>query len=753
MLTERVESALVALYGRVGAPPSGVALACVGSLARHELGPRSDIDLVLLHDGSAQAEVQALAERLWYPLWDSGVRLDHAVRTPAECAEVAGRELSAGVGLLDLRVVAGDAGLVAGARTRLLDAWRGHARKRLPELLSSLDERLELAGHAAYLLEPDLKEARGGLRDMIMLRALAATWLTDRPHAEVEQPYHRLLDVRDALHITAGRPVDRLLASEADDVAARLGFPDADALRREVCMAARRIGHAVDLTSRAARQAVPPRRVLSFARRERRPVYTVEAHGLIVHAGEVGLAADTDPTGPMLGLHAAALAAQRGIVLSPVTAANLGAHAPALPVPWPDAARDALLTLLSTGPGVLPVWEALDLAGVIERWLPEWATISARPQHSPIHLYTVDRHSIQAVAEAQRALTRVERPDLLLLASLLHDIGKGAAGGIRHAEVGAPIARRVTERMGLPAADADLVERLVRHHLTLVELATRRDHTDPATVEALVAAVDGRSEVLNLLRQLTEADARAAGPAAWTPWRAQLIDALTEQVDALLIGEDRGPRITEMIDLGLARSVGLDATPRVRVESKPGGVQLLIAAPDRLGLFADTAGLLAATGLSVRSAVLHTVEGVAVNTWRVDAQSTADLPDPAVLVNQLQRLSAGDGQLLADVRRREARAQAGAGVRPYVALVPGASGSAAVVEVRTIDRSGLLYSLGRALTGAGLSIRSAHISTLAGQAIDTFYLTEPDGSLPGPGRARAAVDALSAAAGLASPAA
>ena len=139
-----------------------------------------------------------------------------------------------------------------------------------------------------------------------------------------------------------------------------------------------------------------------------------------------------------------------------------------------------------------------------------------------MHLYTVDRHSIQTVAEVQRGLTQVERPDLLLLACLFHDIGKGANGGVQHAAVGAPIARELVEQLGVTGEDADLVERLVREHLTLVELATRRDHTDPATVDALVAAVDGRAEVLSLLRLLTEADARAAGPAAWTPWRAQL---------------------------------------------------------------------------------------------------------------------------------------------------------------------------------------------------------------------------------------
>ena len=177
--------------------------------------------------------------------------------------------------------------------------------------------------------------------------------------------------------------------------------------------------------------------------------------------------------------------------------------------------------------------------------------------------------------------------------------------------------------IGLPAEDADLVERLVRSHLTLALLATKRDHADPRTQSGLVEAVDGRADVLALLRYLTEADARAAGPAAWTPWRAQLINSLADQVEGVLAGPDTRVDVTKLVDLGLARSVQLDGRPRIRLEPQPGGVQLVIAAPDRLGLFGDTAGLLASHGVSVRSAVLHTVQSIAVNTWRVDKAKSA----------------------------------------------------------------------------------------------------------------------------------
>lgn len=739
-----MESSLRELWEQAGAPESGVALACVGSLARRELGPRSDIDLVLLHDDRSKG-VEALAERLWYPIWDARIKLDHSVRTPAECAAIAGSELSAGIGLLDLRALAGDAALVANARSSLLTSWRNGARKRLPELIESLAERRATFGNAAYLLEPDLKEARGGFRDMSTLRALAATWLADLPHTGVQSPYDKLLDVRDALHVVSGRALDRLLATEIADVADRLGYTDADTLHRHVSLAARRIGYAVDLTARAARQVVPVRRVISFARRERKPAITPGPHGLIIHQGEVGLGRESAATEPLMGLHAGALAAQRGLILSPVTAQNLGLAASMLPIPWPPAARQSLLEMLSAGPALLAVWEALELNGCIHRWLPEWETIRAKPQHNPIHRHTVDRHSVQTVVEAHPFLTQVERPDLLLLTALFHDIGKGIAGR-DHAEVGAPIARRVMIELGLADDDADLVELLVREHLTLPDLATRRDHSDPATAEALIAAVDGRSEVLKLLRFLTEADARAAGPAAWSPWRARLIDSLSAQVMSRLSGDHRATPTDTTAGLALADRVRQDGRPRIEIDTVPNGLQMTIAQTDRVGLFSDTAGLLASHQVAVRSGLLTTTGGIAVNTWLIETLSPEDLPDKAYLIGQLERLAAADTRALDVVRRRDARTQQHAPAA-VVQTIPEASESAVVVEMRAGDRNGLLWALGAAIARENLSIRSAQLTTLAGQAIDTFYLTEANGDRPSSERADQAVRALQAAAG------
>ncbi|WP_460461277.1 [protein-PII] uridylyltransferase family protein, partial [Angustibacter peucedani] len=276
----------VAQTPAAGSGTAGVALAAVGSLARGDAGPASDLDLVLLHHGHALAadEVAALADRVWYPVWDAGMRLDHSVRTPAQCREVGGHDLAAGVGLLDLRVVAGDAELVAATRSRLLDDWRGAARRRLPELLDALDERAERFGEAAHLLEPDLKESRGGLRDVTLLRALSASWLADRPHGPVDAAHRVLLDVRDALQVVTGRPTDTLVLPEQDTVAGLVGADDADDLLTRVSGAARTISYAVDTTVRRARHAVPSRRLRRGPRRPRlRPL----GHGLVEHDGEL----------------------------------------------------------------------------------------------------------------------------------------------------------------------------------------------------------------------------------------------------------------------------------------------------------------------------------------------------------------------------------------------------------------------------------------------------------------------------------
>lgn len=733
----------------------GLALAVVGSIARGDGGPASDLDLVLLHDGRRLPadEVGELAQRLWYPLWDGGLRIDHSVRTPGQCREVAAADLSAAVGLLDLRVIAGDAALVVKTRTSLLGDWRGGIRRRLPQVLEALDERATRYGEAAHLLEPDLKEARGGLRDVTVLRALAASWITDRPHGSVDEVHDQLLDVRDALQAVTGKSSDRLLLPEQDSVAVLCGLTDADELLARVADCTRSIAYAVDVTARRARQAVPTRRLRPGSRRPRmRPL----GHGLVEHDGEVVLGVGVEAAGdPVLPIRAAATAVRTGLPLSPVTVEHLAKDCPPLPEPWPAAAREEFVGMLAGGENLVGVWESLDRAGVITGWIPEWAAVRNRPQRNAIHRHTVDRHLIETVVQIQGALRDTSRPDLLVLAALVHDIGK-IAGAQDHSITGAPLAERVARRIGFAEEDCRLIERLVREHLTLIELATRRDPDDPRTVQALVDAVGQRQETLLLLRALTEADATAVGSVAWTAWRARLVDDLMARAATALRGEEPpGPAPIAQAEVDLVRAVIADDRPRVAVTGMDELHVVTVVAPDRPGLLADIAGVLAGFRLTAKSALVRTVTaehlpdvaadretGIAVDTWWVE--SHGDMPPPALLEEHLRRLSEGDQSVLAPLIRRDAgfRSRTGAPARPRVVLLPGASQDATVLEVRAADRPGLMHALGSALAGVGVDLRSAHVATHAGQAVDVLYVCERGGGPLSPPRVAETVSVL-----------
>ncbi len=723
-----------------GARMDGVALACVGSLARGDSGPLSDFDLVLLHDGRSMSgkEITSLADRIWYPIWDGGAKLDHSVRTVGECRSVAADDLSAAVGLLDLELLAGDDQVVAAARSTVGHDWRANARKRLPQLVESLEDRHHSHGDLAHTIEPDLKEARGGLRDMSVLRALTAAWLADRPHGQVDTAYRTLLDTRDALQVVTARGRDRLGLEDHDAVAALLGHPDADTMLSVLGTAARTVSYAIDGTVRRASQS---QRARTLRVGPRRPVLKTLGYGLFEHDGEVVLGAHLNPArDPLLVLRAAVAAARRNLPLAPATLRNLAEKSPPIPVPWSPVARSLLADLLAAGPGLIPVWEGLDLAGVIDDWVPEWSDVRSRPQRNPVHRHTVDRHLIETVVYASAFLPDVERPDLLLLAALLHDIGK-IAGAQDHAEAGAPRAAAVARRLGLEEAEVAVVELLTREHLTLIELATRRDPEDPRTIAAVTRAVDGRRDVLELLRALTEADACAVGAAAWTDWRAHLLDQLVVGARAAL-GDSAGPVAPseEIQDLLPPEIVAEVATgePYVQVHPLAGAYRIDVFDRDRLGLFGDTAGLLAACGFIVRTARVRTQEGIAANQWQVDSPG-GDVPDPLAIARGLLSLADGDRQLLRQLERRRGPATSGTGSgrRPSArgVVVPHASQDATVIEIRAQDRPGLLHEIGMTLARAGLSVHSAHIATYAGQTLDTFYLSEFGGRTLSAGRA------------------
>ncbi|MGQ0844552.1 MAG: [protein-PII] uridylyltransferase [Sporichthyaceae bacterium] len=723
-LTAAADAWLVDLLAKAcGGRPDNVALVAVGGYGRSEMVAGSDLDVLMLYD--KRKDVQQVADAVWYPVWDAGVKLDHSVRTPEQARKVAAEDMKAMLGMLDLRHVAGDVGLTESLRSAVLADWRSAAPKRLPELAEASRGRAD--EELAFLLEPDLKENRGGLRDLVILRAVAASWVTDVPHARVAAAHARLLDVRDALHTVTGRSTDRLVLQEQDNVAAALGLLDATALMRSIAEVGRTVAYASDITWRRVDQLLESR-----TRRLRLPGRgsqnangrTPLANGVVASDGEAVLARDADPAkDPVLVLRAAAAAAQAGIPLSPGTVDRFAATARRLPEPWSPAAREELVRLLGAGRPAVQVWEALDLAGVISTLIPDWERVSCRPQRNAVHRFTVDRHLVEAAANAAAFTRRVARPDLLLLGALLHDIGKGWPGD--HSASGETVVRDLAPRLGFDAADVEVLALMVRHHLLLPDVATRRDLDDPATTAAVAEAV-GTVENLELLAAMTEADALATGPAAWTPWRSALIADLVERTRAVLQGKPVPASSTLTPEQRALADEG--ATALIVGEVGALGTEVTVIAPDRVGLLGTVAGVFSIHRLVVRAAATETIGTCAVSVWTVHPEFGTP-PDPAVLRGDVLRALDGTLDVREKLARREASVKAPAGVLvapPGVALLPGASDTATVLEVRAHDRPGLLHKVASALAATGVDIRSAKVSTWGAEAVDVFYVLDPD---------------------------
>ncbi len=722
------------LYGRLAAAvggdakleaQTGLALVAVGGLGRREMAPYSDLDLVLLHNGKIHGLTE-IADSLWYPIWDSRIDLDHSVRTPDQAVAVADDDLRAVTGMLDIRHIAGDGALTAEVRERVLTRWRAGAAKRVEELREASAARLAQAGDGAFLLEPNVKDSRGCMRDAQALHALALAQLVDMPPS-VRRAYADILDVRGELHRVSGRAVDVLRLQEQDGIALSLerfdedGNPDRDNVLQQVNSAARLVAHTLDAALRRIR---PPERAKLFGRGSKAPVQRVGlAKDIVAHDGEVVLALDAAPPHDGgLVLRAARAAAENELPLAPATLSRLRAEAATLPTPWPLEAREDFVTLLGTGAGAVSVLEALDLADLLEPLIPEWALVRSKAQHNPVHTYTVDRHLLETASSAARLVRGIDRPDLLLVGALLHDIGKGMQGD--HSKVGAPVAAQIAERMGFAPEDVVVIHALVRHHLLLPDTATRRDPDDPATLRIVLDAVGDDAALLDLLNALSLADATATGPGAWSDWKASLIAELVRRVHLVQRGVE--PPKTPPVD---PRWIELAETGKVAV--LVGTDDVTVAVPDQIGGLYRTAGVLALNLLDVRSASLRTHNAMAVCHFVV-ASRFGRMPDPTIMREELIRVLDGDTGLAERLRDKERTYAKATPVDLQPATVhwfDDEATDATLVEYRAPDSIGLLCRVAAALERCQLDVRGARVESLAGSVVDAFYVTTRAGGL------------------------
>ncbi len=766
---ELVDGCLRDLFAQ-GGPPAGVALVAVGGYGRSELAPASDIDLLILHVGLDLAEIEGLAERVLYPLWDSGLTVGHAVRTPEECLQIAAERLDAATAMLDARPLAGDEALWEETRARLLAWAREDPRTFADRLQENARERRERHGSVSHLLEPDLKEGAGGLRDAHSLGWLGGVLgeqrglptldgvglLRSAEREAVDAAEEFLVRVRSGLHLETGRKTDRLFLDQQPSIARAMGFEDepglraVDGLMRAVFEHARQVEHVTGTVfDRYLRGESHPRDV------EETPEGVLRAFGDV--------------------------ARERGVLSAALLDRIEGMDIPD-PVPWSEGVRDGFLTILRAGREGVRVLEAMDRIDLLGRFLPEWRSVRCRPQRDPYHRFSVDVHLLEAVAGMGRLLEELDPgdlvaaearaavgdPDALLLGALLHDIGKTGEG--EHVPAGARVAASALDRMCLPSHTRDLALFLVEQHLLLSNTATRRDLEDDDLVLDVAATV-GDPERLAALYLLAVADAGATGPLAWTPWRATLVRELVGKVQRVLergeMGAETAVRLAarsdeirallatkdrDAVERFLARvprtylltvapeqaaahfplvspPVGsLEIRTAAGTGTRPGTYSLTVVAADRPGLLSRIAGALSLAGLSILTAQVFTTEdGVAVDVFEVEGAFEPEIGEERWREFRNSLRKALEGRVSLEYRVAEKRAyypKPRADIPVEVRVDNAASDFFTVIEVGAPDRIGLLFDITRTFAELQLDVHLAKVATYGARVVDAFYVRD-----------------------------
>ena len=694
-----------------------VALIAVGGYGRRELAPFSDLDVLLVHRGVKN--IDEIASLMWYPIWDAGLKLGHAVRTPKETLQICATDLDTATALVTARHLAGSELLAQEVIGSARDAWRQRGRTWLVNLHERMQERYVTSGEVAFLLEPNIKESLGGLRDIHALwwAIEAGLVLTSQDADALKKCNETLLQVRVALHQHTNRVGDVLHLEEQIPVAAALGYTNDDALMSAIAVAGQQVAW---ISDEAWSQLDPPASAS--------PIPQGIASGVALVNGEIRLADDIDPADdPTLVLRVATAAARHHARIDRDSLNRLGERTQVWPDPWPAGASDDLVSLLLEGDAAIAVFKALDQRNLIVKVLPEWEPNRSRPQRNAYHRYTVDRHLWQTVANAAALADRVSRPDLLVLGALFHDIGKGYPGD--HTEVGVKMFATIGVRMGLSAQDIDIVTMLIQHHLLLPDIATRRDLSDDATL-TMVAETVKTTLVLELLHALTEADSLATGSSAWGSWKAGLVTMLVDRVSHVLGGGDVQEVMWRLFpDAGVLEMM---SAQKIAVRTSPD--QITVVSPDRPGTFSRVAGVMALHGLDVLGAEAHSDEqGMAASEFRVVPPTYGPIEWQPIAADVTRVLN---GELALDARLAE-RAATYRAPRATTASAPAplrvridntASSNATVIEIHAPDQLGILHRMTKALADCGLDIRHARVQTLGSEVVDTFYVRTSKGT-------------------------
>jgi [protein-PII] uridylyltransferase len=808
-LVDDVVTAVVRLVASdikdAGLVPAALVIVALGGYGRGELHPSSDIDLMVVYDREMTPYAQRVTQELLYTLWDLGFHVGHSLRSLDDCVAIARTDFPSRTSMQEARFLAGDRTLFRRFRRVLQDnVYRHDFEDFLRTALGERDQRYRRWGASPYVGEPNVKESAGGLRDVHTamwlgaakfnartLRELADKGLiTAREQAATDAALTFLWRVRNELHFFSGHKNDVLGREVQPMIAENLGYCDdggslgVERFMRDYYLSARAI-HRISRRLIARCEETLSRHDPAEGRERQQAL----ADGLVFLDGRLHLAdCDAkvfrrDPVRLMrVFWHLHRLGCALSLELERTIEDSLDVIDDAFCRSRP--ARELFLDICRSWGRVALTFSEMHELGVLGRYLPEFGALTCLVQYDVYHKFSVDQHSLLAVehlealapgqsAESEGAAQvfhEVDKPELLMLGMLLHDIGKAKGHG--HVAKGIPLIRALTDRLGLASDEAALVEFLVAHHLTMSHVAQRRDIDDPKTISDFAEAMRDPQR-LRMLYLLTYADMRAVGPGVLTGWQAVVLHELYGRTLTHLGGGkvarpnrlQLGQRLHALVpdDVALQavkahlamtseRYLSTTSVQRMaehlslvrRLDQSPvatqlfhhpdlGSSDLVVVTRDVPGLFSLIAGTLAAHGVNIMSAQIHTREdGIAIDTFQVNnptGDSVTAASQWARTLDALRAVIAGEQPVeeLLERRRRGGRQRELAPGPPKISIDNDLSEAYTVVEVKCPDRVGLLYLITRTLSALGLDIASARIATEIDQALDTFYVHDGTG--------------------------